>query len=190
MPDAFDRNPAPRVGLAELPLLAPPRSAWPRLQATLVARRRRRMLPWLAAAAALVLALALPRMLRTPDAPQLASASPPAPAATNRAVDGSAAPEAALRALMGESAQLEALLAWTQTGQVESASTAVLADALQQRIEELDTLLARADADPDARLPLWQERVLRLRQLAGVESTEQLLAANGDVDADAMVLAF
>jgi hypothetical protein len=91
---------------------------------------------------------------------------------------------------MAESAQLEALLAWGHDEDVESGVTASLGSALQDRLESIDAMLARGDLDPDTVLPLWQERVLRLRQLAGLESTQQLLAANGEADRGQPVLAF
>jgi len=192
----------PHQALRDLPLVSPPRSAWPALQATLdsrakparpthkdvgsVGRRMERLRPrwhWLAAAAMLALAAALPRWLATPPAPVPVVATMPA---------ASVKPDeaTALRALMAESAQLETLIAWSRAEPAESAVADGLAAAVQDRIEHVDALLARADADPEAALPLWQERVLRLRQLAGLESTQQLLAANGDADRGMPVMAF
>lgn len=175
----------PRQALRELPLLSPPRSAWPALQASLDARTRpaRPRWHWLAAAAVLAFAAALPGWLASPPvpAPDLATL-PPASAQPDEAT--------ALRALMAESAQLETLIAWSRAEPIESAVAAGLAAAVQGRIEHVDALLARADADPEAALPLWQERVLRLRQLAGLESTQQLLAANGDAGRGMPVMAF
>ena len=186
MPDEFDRRRPGQeaVTLSGLPLQSPPRSAWPALQASLQARRARRRRPlWLALAASLAMAaLLLPRLLPTPEAP----ATPAATAAAMPPADG----EAQLRALMAESAQLEALVAWSGSERVESAVVASLGSALQERIQTLDALLARPDTDPDALVPLWQERVLRLRQLAGLETTGQLLAANGQSDGGVPVLAF
>lgn len=211
MPDNLDfaTGLTPQEALRDLPLLSPPRSAWPALQATLDARakparpthmdvgsgcalptvagrRMERLRPrwhWLAAAAMLAFAAALPRWLATPPAPVPAVAM---------VLAASAKPDeaTALRALMAESAQLEALIAWSRAEPAESAVADGLAAAVQDRIEHVDALLARADADPEAALPLWQERVLRLRQLAGLESTQQLLAANGDADRGMPVMAF
>ena len=185
MPDAIDSTAGltPQQALRDLPLLSPPRSAWPALQATLDARAKpaRPRWHWLAAAAMLALAALLPRWIANPTAPEVATlptaSTPPDEAA-------------ALHALMSESAQLETLIAWNRAEPVESAVAAGLAAAVQDRIEHVDALLARADADPEAALPLWQERVLRLRQLVGLESTQQLLAANGDADRGMPVLAF
>ena len=185
MPDDFDIRSGlpPSDALRALPLLSPPRSAWPALQASLDARRPRvpQRWHWLAAAAALALALALPRFLsETPVVPTVV------PAANVTRGDESAE----LARLMAESAQLEALLAWHRNDAVESAAAASLHAAMQDRIVQVDALLMRADVDPEARLPLWQERVLRLRQLAGLSSTEQMLAANGEADSGLPVMAF
>jgi hypothetical protein len=188
MHDEFESRPAaPRIALGDLPLLTPPRSAWPALEAQLAARRPRRgALPWLALAAALALAAVLPRLLTAPgpvDAPVEATAAVAAPQAATP-------PPATLAALMAESAQLETLIAWGPAEPFESAVAASLGSALQDRIESIDALLARPDTDPEALLPLWQERVLRLRQLAGLASTQQLLAANGESGRGVPVLAF
>ena len=211
MPDNLDfaAGLTPQQALRDLPLLSPPRSAWPALQATLDARARparpthmdvgsgcalptvagrrmERLRPrwhWFAAAAMLALAAALPRWLATPPAPVPEVVTlPPASVKPDEAT--------ALHALMAESAQLEAVIAWSRAEPVEFAVADGLVAAVQDRIEHLDALLARADADPEAALPLWQERVLRLRQLAGLESTQQMLAANGDADRGMPVMAF
>lgn len=182
MADAFDSQPVPRLPLAELPLLAPPRSAWPALQAELDARRQRRarrMAAGFTAAAALAVALLAPRWF-----------APEPPTETSRHLVAAAPDSAELHALMAESAQLEALLAWGHDEDVESGVTASLGSALQDRLEAIDAMLAHGELDADTILPLWQERVLRLRQLAGLESTQQLLAANGEADRGQPVLAF
>ena len=162
---------------SELPLLAPPRSAWPGLDAEL-RRRRQHRLAWLAMAAMLGLVALLPRLLTSPPTPQTIATAP----GTDEA--------ARIAALMAESAQLEALIAWSREESVESASAASLAMALEERVERVDLLLSRPEADPAAALPLWQERVLRLRQLAGLQSSEHLLAVNGESESGQPVLAF
>jgi hypothetical protein len=186
MPDDFDRSPGiePGAALRALPPLTPPHDAWLRLRARLPERRARMHPGWYALAATLLLALLLPAWLAptsTPAPPQTAAQDPGAAA-------GGA--NANLQQLMLESAQLEAFVSFSRDEQVESATAASLAVALQSRIEHIDALLARSDLNPSARLPLWQERVLRLRELAGLESTQQLLAANGDADQGVPVLAF
>ncbi len=169
------------ITLRDLPLMAPPRSAWPALQAELEARRRarpRRLLFALAAAAALACAVLLPRWMVTPTPqPAVAEVVPASPASP-------------LKTLQDESAQLESLIAWSRNDTVELGSMGTLSDAVEQRVATIDALLARDDLDPEAALPLWQERVLRLRQLLDFETTQQLLAANGDADPGAPVLAF
>jgi hypothetical protein len=165
---------------SELPLLAPPHSAWPRLDAKL-RRRRQRRLSWLAIAAGLAVVALLPRVVTSPPpeaAPEITSAVPETEDA------------ARITTLMAESAQLEALIAWSREASVESASAASLGMAIEERVERVDLLLSRPDADPAAALPLWQERVLRLRQLAGLQSSQHLLAANGESEPGQPVLAF
>jgi hypothetical protein len=188
MPDAFDRRPAPAAEPAwhALPLLTPPHSAWPALQRALERRRTRRRQAGalFAAAAAIALAVGTVRWFSLPDSP---------PAELARVAPGAALQideSAQMAALMQESAQLEALIAWSRNDDVETATAASLGVVLQQRIARVDLLLSRPDADPDALLPLWQDRVLRLRQLAGLQRSQQLLAANGDSDPGMPVLTF
>lgn len=177
-------DPMPRAipaqqALRALPLLAPPRSVLPALQRAQAAPRRVRW-HWLAMAAALACAALIPRWLPqspgAPEAPLAASALDP---------DG-----AVLAALIAESAQLELLVAWSDGSGVESAPAAALAAGVQDRVVQIDALLARADLDDDARVGLWAERVLRMRELAGLAHSQQLLAASGDGDAGTLVLAF
>lgn len=172
--------------LQALPLLAPPHDAWPRLRAKLPRTRRRPHAGWFALAAALALAMLLPRWLAPTTAPALHDGMPTA----HSHGDYADPRDPDLEQLMLESAQLETLLALTGSAPVESAIAASLGDALRTRIGHIDALLARDELDPDARLPLWQERVLRLRELAGIENTQLLLAANGDAGQGVPVLAF
>ena len=53
----------------------------------------------------------------------------------------------------------------------------------------IDTVLGSADPSTSAQLALWRERVLLLRRMAGIESGQQLLAAQGD-SAAALVATF
>ena len=172
----------PDLTLRDLPLLSPPRSAWPALDAALAPRRApvaRRALLALAAAAALACVFLLPRNAPLP-------ASPPPPAGTLAA----SAASSELQRLQQESAHLEGMIAWSRNDAVTSGSFDTLSDGLEERVAAIDGLLARDDLDPEAALPLWQERVLRLRQWLDLETTQQLLAANGDADPGAPVLAF
>jgi hypothetical protein len=177
MPDSVHepRGIAPGDALRALPQERPAASAWPRLAAGL-APRRPRWRPLLALAAAVALAaLLLPRLPQSP---------PAAPGATS----STGAPADPLPALVQESATLEALLAATADQQVGSGTALLLRARLQQRIQLVDALLEDPDTDSQARLPLWQERVLLLRGLAGLEGGEQVLAANGQAGAATLVV--
>ena len=94
----------------------------------------------------------------------------------------SATPTSKLDALYTESAQLEALLAVARDDRVSSASAALLSYELDARIVAIDASLARTDLTDDERLQLWQARVDALRQAAGFESTQRLLASQGRSD--------
>jgi hypothetical protein len=175
--------------LRSLPLLQPPRSAWPALQAKLPVRRiaRTRRAAWLALAASIAMLAALPSWLANPVvAPPPAQSVPVAGAGARVEADASSA----ISLLMRESSQLEQWIAWSPSGTVDSGPNASLVSGLSERVQQIDALLERADLDTDASLPLWQERVLRLRQMAHIENTDQLMAARGESDAGLPVLAF
>lgn len=174
--------------LAALPLEAPDRSAWPALAAQLSARRRRSGWPgtkrWplaFAAAAVLALAVVLPLRLLPDTVDRVAAAPADAPVA--------APADTRLAALMGESARLEALLALADDDRYASAPAAALAIDLEDRVRAVDAALAGA-GDPDRRRVLWARRVGLLRELAGLESSRQWLAARGDRFDGALVLAY
>lgn len=189
MPDDLHARFDPGDALRDLPLLSPPRSAWPAIKEELdreVSGTRSRWPRWLALAAVVAGAALMPVWLQreaTPDAVPVARDATP----ELRAEYGE---DAALTQLMHESERLEALIAWSRPAAVESAPSATLAAVIKGRIGHLDGLLSRAELDPDARLPLWQERVLRLRQLANLHGTEQMLAASGDSGLDVPLRAF
>jgi hypothetical protein len=175
--------------LRSLPLLQPPRSAWPALQATLPVRRvaRTRRAAWLALAATIAMLAVLPSWLATPVvAPPSAQSGPVAATPAGPDTDDSAS----ISLLMRESSQLEQWIAWSHSSAVDSGPNASLVSGLSERVQQIDALLERADLDADASLPLWQERVLRLRQMAHIENTDQLMAARGESDAGLPVLAF
>lgn len=175
----------PEITLKDLPLMAPPRSAWPALEQALrtpaAPKRRTRPAAWwaLAATAALACAAVLPRW-----------SSAPLPAALPVAATRALPAVGELQRLQQESARLEGLLAWSRNDAVAIGSIDSLAEGLELRVAAIDGLLAQDQLDPEAALPLWQERVLRLRQWLDLETTQQLLAANGDADPGAPVLAF
>lgn len=172
MPDDFNTSHAPGVDIAAalraLPLETPERSAWPAL-AERLPQPRRPFTTWLvggAVAAALALAIVLPL-----------SQQPAAPEADLAAAPGGET--AGLDALYEESARLEALLAVSADHSVASGSAAALANALSGRLQSIDLVLADPRTDAALRLPLWQQRVEVLRDLAALEGTRQILNAEG-----------
>lgn len=174
------RGPSLGDALRALPLQAPPRSAWPSIAANLPSPRRRMRQRWLALAATVAAVAALATWQLPPAAEGtavLATADVPA-----------AVQDADLDAVLRESAQLEAWIAWHGTRTSESGATASLELDLRDRIAAIDAVLARPTLDPAAQWPLLQERLVRLRELAGVQNTQQLLAASGS-DARAVPVA-
>ena len=186
MPDVFANDPRPSVpvgaALRALPLEAPPADQWPRIAAALAPRARRRRLSLLLAAAAVLLAaLALPRLLAPPVPAPVGMAGVPASSVSPTGVAATTrdALLAGLPQLMQESARLEAMLAIAAGDGVASGASLLLREHMHQRIQYVDALLTDPDTDPAAQVPLWQERVVLLRRLAGIEGGEQLLAAHG-----------
>jgi hypothetical protein len=153
---------------------SPPDGGWARVSSRLDARRfrRRHGRAWLAAAAALVLAVALPWQLpRVPDA---------SPSATSgAATTAAAAGEDALQRLYAESGQLETLLQLARDDRVSSGTAAILASELDARIASIDAALMQPDLPPPRQLRLWQDRVDALRSAAGFEGTRRWLVAQG-----------
>ncbi|HEY0503600.1 MAG TPA: hypothetical protein VGD42_08900 [Lysobacter sp.] len=98
---------------------------------------------------------------------------------TNTAV-AATTPVDPLPRLYAESAQLEALVALARDDRVASASGAVLTGELDARIGLIDAALSQSDLSPAQRSALWRQRIDALRELAGVESTERWLAAQGE----------
>jgi hypothetical protein len=90
---------------------------------------------------------------------------------------------ATLQPLYAESARLEALLSLARDDRVASASAAVVADALDAQVASIDATLADPTLDDARRLQLWRDRVDALRQAAGFEGTQRLLASQGHGDA-------
>jgi hypothetical protein len=85
-----------------------------------------------------------------------------------------------LERLYAESAQLEALVSMARDDRVASAAAATLTSAYDAQVAGIDASLRRADIDATQRTALWQQRVDALRQLAGFESTQRVLAAQGE----------
>lgn len=200
MPDRFipgiPRGPQPapapqswREAFAALPLESPQADGWARVVPALDPPRPRRWhrghgattrprrtphLAWLATAAALLLAIALPwRLLHAPTPGPAAIA----PVATTTAPGSTAVPS--LPALHAESAQLEALLAYARDERVASGMAAALADELEARIAAIDVALAQPGLAAARERALWAERVQALRTLVGFESTRRWLAGDG-----------
>lgn len=177
-PIARDPLPQPldlRSALRALPPEQPARSAWPALAARLPPAARPRW-PWAMAASVLV-AVALVASLG--EAPQrgVTIATP--------------APIDPLPPLLAESAQLEALLAAAANSAATSATVVVLSAELEDRLQGIDDRLASAAPTDAQRLALWQQRLDVLRELAGLQSTQQWLAARGEQGYDgALVVAY
>lgn len=175
MPDATSRDTPPtgswHDAFAALPMETPPDDAWQAVAARLDAGRRRNRAPvWLATAAAVLLAVALPWRLQWFDA----AIAPPATAPTP--VAAAADP---LEALYAESAQLESLLALARDDRMASATAAALAGELEVRLATVDAALMQPGLTREERLSLWQERVDSLRVFTGFESHRRWLAAQG-----------
>lgn len=90
---------------------------------------------------------------------------------------------ATLQPLYAESARLETLLSLARDDRVASASAAIVADALDAQVASIDATLADPALDDARRLQLWRDRVDALRQAAGFEGTQRLLASQGQADA-------
>jgi len=182
-----DRDPRTwQEAFAALPTESPPPDGWQRLSSRLPARRRTPAWMGIAAAAALVAIVVAP--WQRVGEPRDANAGAAEAATENTAA--SAVPTAAtptpatgLQDLYAESARLEALLSVARDDRVASAGAAMLSSELDARVAAIDAALARADLDDDERLQLWQARVESLRQAAGFESTQRLLASQGRSDA-------
>jgi hypothetical protein len=173
MPDAT-RHDAPEdwaQALSALPLESAPGDGWARLAPRLAPRRSRwrRPAPWLAAAAVLALVALLP--WRGPVAP------------SGEDVDAAVAIDAAagdpLADLHAESRELESLLRYARDERVSSATAAILAGELDDRIAGIDAALRQPGLAQDEQLALWRERVEVLRSAVGLEGTRRWFAANG-----------
>jgi hypothetical protein len=88
----------------------------------------------------------------------------------------------ALAPLYAESARLEALLALARDGGVANGGAAIVAGALDAEVARIDASLGDTSLSDAQRLELWRARVEALRQAAGFESTQRLLAAYGRSD--------
>ncbi|TWI06302.1 hypothetical protein IP90_00568 [Luteimonas cucumeris] len=181
MPDFSPQHGRPPASwhdaFAALPLENAPDDGWSRVAARLQPHRRRRQwLTPLAIAAALMLAIALPWRLHTPDSsPATDAADAPVVAATTTQAETTS-----LAQLHAESARLESLLQFARDDRVSSATAAAMVGEMDARIAAIDTALMQPGLSPERQLWLWRNRVDALRSLTGFESTRRWLAANGE----------
>ena len=157
---------------AALPTINPP-DRWTHVAAR-HGLRRRRTIGWLALAATLVVAIALPWKLQHDVAPPSPSNAPSAhaPSAPND--------ERELAALYAQSAQLEALLAYARDDRVGSGSAEAVTARLDQRLVAIDAALAQPRLSAARQRDLWRKRVATLRNLAAFETNRRLLIARGE----------
>jgi hypothetical protein len=171
MPDLHSSVSMPRdwsEAIAALPLEQPASEGWARVAAKLDARRKPRWPMWLAAAAALVLAMALPWQWHRDHASPATAAQPLV-----------AGPDA-LEQLYAESAQLEALLAMARDERVSSGTAAALAGDLDRQLASIDTALMQPGLSRAQQVALWQQRVDALRSVVSFEGTRRWLVAQGE----------
>ena len=193
MPDATNTRERPpamtwRDAFAAMPAEPPPADGWQRLAATLDAaarpalptasgtsrRRGRRFAGWLALAATLALAIALPwQRLHAP-------ASGTAPVAHADGTSGAAQASPSLDELRAQSALLEILLAHARDGRVATGSAVAMSTELEARLAAIDAALAEPGLEPGRERALWAGRVQAMQALASFEGTRRWLAANGE----------
>jgi len=168
-----------REAFAAMPLEQPAADSWSRVAAQLDARKRARWPAWLATAAALLLAIALPWRLSQHNA---------AIAPTTSAKPAAVAATVSLEQLYAESAQLEALLAMARDERVSSGSAAAVAGDLDRQLASIDAELMQPDLPQARQLALWRERIEVLRSVVGFEGTRRWLAAQGERYDGALVM--
>ena len=156
------------AALAALPHDAPSHSAWPAMS-TRLAHKRAPQRRWPLALAASLLALALlPRGSEPGHSEAVVDASQPSQAEQKQQ----------LAALMSESARLERLIdAASDQGASSGTSTAVSL-ALEDKLSALDANL-EANRDAAQTLPLWQQRIELMRNIAAIEASRRYLASEG-----------
>ncbi|MDI9237359.1 hypothetical protein QLQ15_00335 [Lysobacter sp. LF1] len=109
-----------------------------------------------------------------PDAPNTVATAPTIDDEANR---GDAV---AVQSLQAESARLEALVALARDDRVASANGAALTTQLDERIGRIDASLSQPGLADGDRTLLWQERVVAMRELAGIETTQRWLTTHGE----------
>ena len=80
---------------------------------------------------------------------------------------------------MSESARLERLLDAASDEGVSSGTATAVALQLEDRLRAVDAALASASTDTRSQLPLWQQRVDLLRDVAAIEASRHYLASQG-----------
>ena len=184
MDDLTRRDPPPRItlgaALAALPMPAPERSAWPLLAARLQRRRAPRRWPLALAAGLLALAV-LPRGWIGMDAQ--------APTQTASAGATATAQRQELAALMAESARLQRLVDAAGDEGASSGTAVAVRLSLEDSLRGVDAQLASA-TDIARQLPLWQQRVDLMRDVAAIEASRHYLASQGDSLDVALVAAY
>ena len=167
MDDLTRRDPQPRItlgaALAALPMPAPERSAWPLLAARLQRRRAPRRWPLALAAGLLALAVCV-GATATAQRQQLA-------------------------ALMAESARLQRLVDAAGDEGASSGTAVAVRLSLEDSLRGVDAQLASA-TDIARQLPLWQQRVDLMRDVAAIEASRHYLASQGDSLDVALVAAY
>ncbi len=181
MPDAYSQRGAVpdswHDAFSALPLEQAPADGWSRVSARLQARRRPQWTLRFAAAAALVVAVALPlKLYHSRDLP----GADPAGTAPIASTSPSQPKPATLDQLYAESAQLESLLQVARDDRVSSAAAAAMSGELDARVAAIDSALMQPGLSPERQLLLWRSRIEALRSLTSFESNRRWLAANGE----------
>ncbi len=194
MPDVPANEAAAHWGdaFARMPAESPPVDGWQRVAARLggdvpsrepmprAAIRSRRMRPaaWLALAATLVVAIAVPWQGLQSPAP--VDATPARDGTLAQAADNPGGALPTLAELQAESALLETLLSHARDGRVATGSAAAMSAQLESRLAAIDNALATPGLAPAEAHALWNERVEALQALVTFEGTRRWLAANGE----------
>jgi hypothetical protein len=172
--------------LRALPLSAPPASAWPELQAALLAAQiaqPKRPSRWhlvlpIALAAGLALALLLPRVATTPTAPETTTQVSTPNTHTVAANDGAAE----IAALRDQSQRLEIWLQRVADGNAPLGGQDLMAAAeVEDLIGLVDVQLASAGAQPQA-AALWRQRIALLEDLGSIRTAAYGLSQAGLAD--------
>jgi hypothetical protein len=166
------------AALRALPEHAPMPDLWPDLAKALAARKRprwRRFAIPLAAAAALAIALLVPRLAtRESVQTQIASTTtPPAHVTANAATDADE-----LASLHDRSRSLERWIAAVSARAPQDGRDLMAAVEVEDLIGLVDVQLGGASGDADA-LPLWRQRVALLEDLAAIRGNGAAFAATG-----------